>query len=53
MTHRPMYSSEVSSYEANVRAAFEPLLLKYNVDAYFAGHIQYVDPSFPDRPLRC
>lgn len=34
MTHRPMYSSEVSSYETYVRNAFEPILLKYNVDAY-------------------
>lgn len=47
MTHRPMYSSEVSSYETNVRNAFEPLMLKYNVDAYFAGHIHWYERIYP------
>ena len=39
MSHRPMYSSEVSSYEQNLRRAFEGLLLDAGVDAYFSGHI--------------
>ncbi len=47
MTHRPMYSSQVASYETNVRNAFEPLLLKYNVDAYFAGHIHWYERIYP------
>ena len=47
MTHRPMYSSQVSSYEKHVRDAFEPLLIKYNVDAYFAGHIHWYERIWP------
>ena len=37
MTHRPMYSSQVSSYQKYIRAAFEDLLLEYEVDAYLSG----------------
>lgn len=37
MSHRPMYSSAYSSYQLHVREAFEGLLLKYGVDAYFSG----------------
>ncbi len=37
MSHRPMYSSEVSSYQTHMRNAFEALFLEYKVDAYFAG----------------
>jgi hypothetical protein len=37
MTHRPMYSSQVASYQADVRAAFEALLLQYGVDVYLSG----------------
>lgn len=37
MSHRPMYSSAVSSYQAKIRAAFEALLLKYDTDVYIAG----------------
>lgn len=47
MTHRPMYSSQVSSYEGKLRNAFEPILLKYNVDAYFAGHIHWYERIWP------
>jgi hypothetical protein len=47
MSHRPMYSSEVSSYQANVRNAFEPLLLQYNVDAYLSGHIHWYERLLP------
>lgn len=47
MTHRPMYSSEVSSYEEHIRNAFEPLLLQYKVDAYFAGHIHWYERIWP------
>ncbi len=42
-----MYSSQVSSYQTNVRRAFEPPLLKYNVDAYFAGHIHWYERIYP------
>ncbi len=37
MSHRPMYSSETASYQADVREAFEGLLLEYEVDMYLAG----------------
>lgn len=37
MSHRPMYSSGVSSYQKYMRAAFEGIMLKYGVDAYFSG----------------
>lgn len=37
MSHRPMYSSEVSSYQAHMRNAFEAIFLEYGVDAYFSG----------------
>ena len=47
MTHRPMYSSEVSSYQSNVRQAFEPILLKYNVDVYLSGHIHWYERLWP------
>ncbi|WPH02674.1 acid phosphatase [Acrodontium crateriforme] len=47
MSHRPMYSTETSSYQSNVRNAFEPLLLKYGVDAYLSGHIHWYERLFP------
>jgi hypothetical protein len=50
-THRPMYSSQVSSYETNVRNAFEPILLHYGVDAYFAGHIHWYERIWPMNDL--
>jgi hypothetical protein len=37
MTHRPMYSSQVSSYQKDIRAAFEDIMLEYGVDAYLSG----------------
>lgn len=37
MSHRPMYSTEVSSYQKHMRSAFEDMFLEYKVDGYFAG----------------
>lgn len=37
MSHRPMYSSAYSSYQRNLRDAFEGLMLEYGVDAYLSG----------------
>jgi len=37
MTHRPMYSSQVSSYQANIRNAFESILIENGVDVYLSG----------------
>lgn len=37
MGHRPMYSSQVSSYQKYLREAFEGLMLKNGVDVYLAG----------------
>jgi len=45
--HRPMYSSQVSGYQANVRNAFEALMLQHGVDAYFAGHIHWYERLLP------
>ncbi|KAE9377339.1 acid phosphatase [Stipitochalara longipes BDJ] len=47
MSHRPMYSSMVSSYQKNLRAAFEDLLLENGVDAYLSGHIHWYERLFP------
>ena len=49
MTHRPFYSSETASYEVHIRNAFEPLLIEYKVDAYFAGHIHWYERIKPMR----
>jgi hypothetical protein len=37
MSHRPMYSSQVSSYQKTLRTAFEALMLQYGVDVYMSG----------------
>ncbi|KAI7371250.1 Acid [Hortaea werneckii] len=47
MSHRPMYSSEVSSYQPNVRNAFQKLLMDNNVDAYLAGHVHWYERLWP------
>ncbi|KAJ3032235.1 hypothetical protein HDV00_007756 [Rhizophlyctis rosea] len=47
MSHRPMYSTQVSSYQTNIRNAFEALLLKYNVDVYLSGHIHWYERLYP------
>lgn len=47
MSHRPMYSSQVSSYQAHLRAAFESLLLQNGVDAYLSGHIHWYERLLP------
>lgn len=47
MGHRPMYSSQVSSYQAHIRNAFEALMLKNGVDAYYAGHIHWYERLYP------
>jgi hypothetical protein len=47
MSHRPMYSSEVSSYQKDLRDAFQDLFLEYNVDLYLAGHIHWYERMWP------
>lgn len=47
MSHRPMYSTETSSYQANVRAAWESVLLAHGVDLYLAGHIHWYERLLP------
>lgn len=37
ISHRPMYSTASSSYQTNIRNAFEALFLKYGVDLYSSG----------------
>lgn len=48
MAHRPMYSSEVSSYQSNIRDAWQDLLISAGVDAYIAGHIHVSTPNHLD-----
>ncbi|KAH8736638.1 Metallo-dependent phosphatase-like protein [Ilyonectria robusta] len=47
MGHRPMYSSQVSSYQKYLREAFEGLMLKNGVDVYLAGHIHWYERLLP------
>ncbi|KAE8330366.1 Metallo-dependent phosphatase-like protein [Aspergillus sergii] len=47
MSHRPMYSSAYSSYQKNIREAFEALFLQYGVDAYLSGHIHWYERLWP------
>ncbi|KAI0129758.1 acid phosphatase AphA [Xylariales sp. AK1849] len=47
MSHRPMYSTETSSYQKNMRNAFEGLMLKYGVDLYLSGHIHWYERLWP------
>lgn len=47
MSHRPMYSTETSSYQATIRAAWEDVMLKYGVDVYIAGHIHWYERLYP------
>jgi len=47
MSHRPMYSSQVSSYQGDLRDAFQGLLLGAGVDLYLSGHIHWYERLFP------
>ncbi|KAL6825324.1 Metallo-dependent phosphatase-like protein [Trichoderma camerunense] len=47
MSHRPFYSSQVSSYQKTIRAAFEDLLLQNEVDLYLSGHIHWYERLLP------
>lgn len=47
MSHRPMYSSQVSSYQKDVRNAFQDLLVQNGVDMYLAGHIHWYERLWP------
>ncbi|KAK0923077.1 hypothetical protein LTR91_015162 [Friedmanniomyces endolithicus] len=47
MSHRPMYSSEVSTYQKNLRNAFEALMLENGVDVYYSGHIHWYERIWP------
>ena len=47
MGHRPMYSSQVSSYQQDLRNAFEELMVKHGVDMYLAGHIHWYERILP------
>lgn len=47
MSHRPMYSSQVASYQKNLRNAFQSLFLQNGVDVYIAGHIHWYERTFP------
>jgi acid phosphatase len=42
-----MYSSEVSSYQEDLRNAFQDLMIDNGVDMYLAGHIHWYERLFP------
>ncbi|KAK9465684.1 Metallo-dependent phosphatase-like protein [Lipomyces arxii] len=49
-THRPWYAAGVNVSTSicwNCKIAFEPLLLKYNVDMVFYGHIHFYERNAP------
>lgn len=37
MAHRPMYSSNVASYQEHMRNAWEEMFIEFGVDAYISG----------------
>lgn len=39
MSHRPMYSSQYSSYQENIQDAWQDLFLEHGVDVYLAGYV--------------
>eukprot|EP01060_Flectonema_neradi_P029793 TRINITY_DN41_c0_g1_i2.p1 TRINITY_DN41_c0_g1~~TRINITY_DN41_c0_g1_i2.p1 ORF type:complete len:536 (+),score=134.08 TRINITY_DN41_c0_g1_i2:49-1656(+) len=45
--HRPLYSSSVSGYDHEVRAALEDLFFQYGVDFSVNGHQHDYERSFP------
>jgi len=47
MSHRPMYSTQTASYQSDLRAAFQNLLLDAGVDLYLSGHIHWYERLFP------
>jgi len=52
--HRPIYSSDKSEQDshwpgAHFQQTIEPLMLKYNVDAYFCGHMHMYERIHPVR----
>lgn len=42
-----MYSTQVSTYQSDLRNAFEALLIDNGVDAYLSGHIHWYERLFP------
>ena len=47
MAHRPMYSSQNSSYQIDVRNAFEKVLVDHGADMYLSGHIHWYQRLMP------
>jgi len=47
MAHRPMYSSQKSSYQRHLRNAFEKIMIDGGVDMYLAGHIHWYERMHP------
>eukprot|EP00043_Microstomoeca_roanoka_P030120 m.24780 g.24780 ORF g.24780 m.24780 type:complete len:455 (+) comp9741_c0_seq1:152-1516(+) len=49
--HAPWYNSNINHHdepeETDMRAAMEPLMYKYNVDAIFSGHVHAYERMYP------
>jgi hypothetical protein len=51
MAHRPMYDRQTVDFPTNTKTnfkkAFEDILLQYQVDVFFSGHIHAMERSYP------
>ncbi|KAF2101320.1 acid phosphatase AphA [Rhizodiscina lignyota] len=47
MGHRPMWSSQVASYQEDIRDAFQAIMVENGVDLYMAGHIHWYERMWP------
>jgi len=49
--HHPLYSNGEHGSQTDVRAVFEPLFLKYGVNAVFAGHEHFYERIKPQKGI--
>jgi hypothetical protein len=49
--HHPLYASGMHGSQTDLRVVLEPLLVKYNVDAVFAGHEHFYQRIKPQKGI--